>query len=369
MQSATRPYILQQAVWMPAGRAVLPQLTAAAQVLRLPFQAHWSRHKCTCSVKGSTLALEASPLGDRALGSSRQPLLMHAAGAQEHATTDTPEGATGKLTPRGNALPPVVHAKASATGRIIVVGDIHGCLEEFRALLAKCGFRHGDDTLVLVGDLVNKGPHSAAVVAEARRLGALAVRGNHDDAALAAFAEHKSGRARKNKHYWVDGLTAEDAAWLGRLPFTLRLRDTTLVVHAGMVPGVPRKKQKLQDLYTMRDVKRRKSGGWKAEEEHAKGGTLWAEVWRGPRHVFFGHDAQRRMQLRKFATGLDTGCCYGGELTACVIPAASKGGPLIRLVGWLRRCLGARSSKGRALTLHQLGGKIVAVPSRQSANR
>lgn len=44
---------------------------------------------------------------------------------------------------------------------------------------------------------VNKGPHSAAVVAEARRLGALAVRGNHDDAGLAAYLDHRAGRPVK----------------------------------------------------------------------------------------------------------------------------------------------------------------------------
>jgi hypothetical protein len=44
---------------------------------------------------------------------------------------------------------------------------------------------------------VNKGPHSAGVVAEARRLGALSVRGNHDDACLAAYLDHKAGRPVK----------------------------------------------------------------------------------------------------------------------------------------------------------------------------
>ena len=50
------------------------------------------------------------------------------------------------------------------------------------------------DLLVLLGDLVNKGPKSREVVARARRAGALAVRGNHDDAALAALAARNAAR-------------------------------------------------------------------------------------------------------------------------------------------------------------------------------
>ena len=64
-------------------------------------------------------------------------------------------------------MPSAIHASLSAEqlggGRVVIVGDVHGCLEELLELLVMAKFQQGRDTLVLVGDLVNKGPHSAEV--------------------------------------------------------------------------------------------------------------------------------------------------------------------------------------------------------------
>lgn len=300
-------------------------------------------------------------------------------------------------TPRGNPLPASIHASLTAeqlgSGRVLVVGDVHGCLEELRELLAAADFRQGLDTLVLVGDLVNKGPHSAEVVAEARRLGAYAVRGNHDDSALAAYRALQRGEAAEIDavYRWVGGLAAEDAAWLAELPFTLSLPSRrVLVSHAGLLPGVPLPQQALDDMYTMRDVMPAKllsaaalsgkvvsPGGLVASAQPQNGGQAWCNAWEGPEHLFFGHDALRQLQRRPFATGLDTGCCYGFKLTACILPPPPPKKLLSRVLSHLKPGakapmapvpLPVEGGKGgaRGVTLEALGAQLISVESKHT---
>ena len=67
--------------------------------------------------------------------------------------------------------------------RTVIVGDVHGCLDELLALVERCG-EPGDTRYVMVGDLVAKGPDSRGVVAWARASKVDAVLGNHDAAVL-----------------------------------------------------------------------------------------------------------------------------------------------------------------------------------------
>lgn len=85
--------------------------------------------------------------------------------------------------------------------RVVIIGDIHGCFEELVELLNRCSVDENTN-VILVGDLVNKGPYSAEVVAFARRNKFLSVRGNHDEAAL------KDLHARGNKYDYVKNLSA-----------------------------------------------------------------------------------------------------------------------------------------------------------------
>ncbi|MFY0583024.1 metallophosphoesterase [Cystobacter fuscus] len=203
--------------------------------------------------------------------------------------------------------------------RTLFIGDVHGCAEELDALLEECGHRPGE-RVVLVGDLVAKGPDSAGVVRRARERGMLAVRGNHDEHVLrwhkGLMPKHKK---LKPEHKQVlDTLTDADWAYLESRPLHLPFPEFNVrVVHGGLVPGVPLEKQDPELMINLRSIT---SEGKPSKKLEA--GVPWASLWRGPEFIIFGHDALRGVQRHPHAIGLDSGCVYGRRLTAYVLPEA-----------------------------------------------
>lgn len=203
-------------------------------------------------------------------------------------------------------------------GRTFFVGDVHGCYDELVQLVdaAKLG---SSDRLVLVGDLVARGPESGKVVELARARGALRVRGNHE-ARLLAWRRGRHGEPTELSRPLgaahqkaADQLSEADWAYLEEAPVTLDLPEHGVrVVHAGMDPHLPWSEQSDDVLVTIRHVR-----GDDATAEAIPWGTLY----QGPPHVLFGHDARAGLQVHAWCTGLDTGCVYGGMLTGLMLEA------------------------------------------------
>jgi Calcineurin-like phosphoesterase len=216
-----------------------------------------------------------------------------------------------------------MHVAQVARKRTMVVGDVHGCRDELEMLLDKIGFGSGDH-LVFVGDLIARGPDSRGVLAIARSTGADIVRGNHEARVLAG----RAGTVRLGgMHAAVSAsLSREDWVLLETSPLWLELPEHgALIVHAGMVPGVPLLEQTPETLLHIRTV------------HHPDGSqSLWGATYRDEPHVVFGHHALAKLQLHPYCTGLDTGCVYGGALTALVL---DRGEPVPRDAELRRRRL------------------------------
>lgn len=123
---------------------------------------------------------------------------------------------------------------------IYAIGDIQGCFDEFKALLEKLQFNPGQDNLWLTGDLVNRGPDSLKVLRYVRDLGesAVTVLGNHD---LHLLAIAYVGDKKRTEDTFDELLSAPDKDelldWLRHRPL-MHTAETVgyTLVHAGLSP-------------------------------------------------------------------------------------------------------------------------------------
>ena len=195
-------------------------------------------------------------------------------------------------------------------GRTIVVGDIHGCYDELVELLAKLSLGP-DDLVVAVGDLTVKGPKSREVLdlfSNNPRFSSVA--GNHDLALVRHWRGENVSLKPSQARAFAELETPDERylRYLASLPLLIDLR-AHVVVHAGLRPGVPLNEQSANDLLELRTL---------GEDRTSRKGTPWYDVYAGPT-ALFGHWPAPNPRIAKHAIGLDTGCVYGGELTAYVI--------------------------------------------------
>lgn len=208
-----------------------------------------------------------------------------------------------------------------SAGRLLCVGDVHGCATELERLLAAID-PSADDQLIFLGDYVDRGSASAATVdvlcALARcRPRTIFLRGNHEEMFLDFIGEegankqaffHNGGAQTLLSYGWPPSDRApseqdahalvppEHLAFFRRLVLRHQV-DGFAFVHAGVRPGVPLAAQAREDLLWIREefllVDHR------LDETVVFGHTPYRDVWFGG--------------ARKI--GLDTGCVYGGRLS------------------------------------------------------
>ncbi len=204
------------------------------------------------------------------------------------------------------------------SGRLIFVGDIHGCYDELGELLQRVAPR-AHDVVVSVGDIVTKGPAADRCLELWRERGFLAVKGNNEIKVLKRAGPLLRFFARDRVVRRGDLLR-----FINSWPIVIDFPSLAIAaVHGGFLPQMRVNAETVEnakdEIVELRWI-RKKDGEWKAipKEKKKNGDALWSEKWKGERFVVYGHTPLREPKFDARALGLDTGCVYGGSLTAAI---------------------------------------------------
>jgi hypothetical protein len=209
--------------------------------------------------------------------------------------------------------------------RTLFIGDVHSCADELEELLDRAALASGD-AVYFTGDLISRGPKPHQVLSLFRRLSAQAPVGNHEQRLVEAHRARQNGekgpKLSSSHQAIIDELEAEDWQLLEALPLLVDVPQHGVVMaHAGIDSRLP---LTAQDPWLVTHIRSIDAEG----EPSEKWGVPWGARYQGPPHIVFGHNARKLPQLHAFATGLDTGCVYGGRLTGMLLPEGAEPPPV-----------------------------------------
>jgi len=200
--------------------------------------------------------------------------------------------------------------------KTLIVGDIHGCIDELLDLVETAGLRDGD-RLISLGDIINKGPAPEEVFEFlTRRPGTLILMGNHE-------VRHWEGAADGDREALPERITRAQFSVGGyrrfletakKFPLYEELPEA-LLVHGYFEPGLPLKQQKPHVLVG------RERGRLRLVDRDL---WPWYDHYDYPKPIVVGHKAYRDdgnpLILPGRLYAIDTKCCEGGALTGLLLP-------------------------------------------------
>ena len=229
--------------------------------------------------------------------------------------------------------------------RIIIIGDIHGCLDELKELCLQLNLEKGD-SVYSIGDLIDRGPDSAGVVNFCAELSKICnfrlVLGNHEEKFLRWLnhVENKTGmelqmKGTKEFPDLLSGLSTEGLDLIRSACYSIYLKEENItLLHGGISaqPKFPFPETYCYGIHSPKDLKGldlitkirylSPEGKFVSINEETAEDHYWAEVYGGSfGQIFFGHQPFLQESPKEFphATCLDTGCVFGGWLSAVVL--------------------------------------------------
>jgi len=203
-------------------------------------------------------------------------------------------------------------------GKIFAIGDIHGSIDRLQDLMQKIPIDFANDTLLFIGDYIDRGPGSVEVVEylmdlKKRVPEIILLKGNHED----MLEKYLDGTDRFT--YLLNGGQSTLDSYLSKthrsdsfpipaehIDFFKSLRlyyetEAYIFVHAGLRPKIPLASQKTEDLLWIRDK------------------FIYSKYNFG-KPVVFGHTPLEKPLVEPNKIGIDTGAVYGNALTCVQLP-------------------------------------------------
>lgn len=319
--TSVRPEDRRRLVALAREHDVLP----VAIVLDLPKSVLQQRHAAR-----SDRSFDAAVIGRQVAELHRTARGMYREGFRHIWTLRTPEDVDAVQVSRV----PLYTNKKHLHGPFDFIGDVHGCLAELCELLLRLGYTiegctvtpPAGRTAVFVGDLVDRGPHSAGVLRLVMDMvasgAALCIPGNHDEKLKRAL----EGKAVKALHGLDQTLAQLDAAgedfraevrrFLDGLVSHLVLDDGKIVVaHAGLPEHYQgRSSGRVRSFALYGDV------DGSTNELGLPVRRDWAADYQGSAMVVYGHTPVCTPRWVNRTIDIDTGCAFGGKLTALRYP-------------------------------------------------
>ncbi|OMP67085.1 bis(5'-nucleosyl)-tetraphosphatase PrpE [Domibacillus epiphyticus] len=218
--------------------------------------------------------------------------------------------------------------------KLDIIGDIHGCLEEFRNLTMELGYKWDADipvhpggrTLAFVGDLTDRGPDSVGVLDVVCRLfeeqSALYAPGNHCNKLYRYFSGNNVQKTHglETTAAELDSLPKEQyrsirsryLSMYEQSPLYHMVDGRALIIaHAGIrADYIGRNNSRVKTFVLYGDI---------TGEKHEDGSPVrrdWAKKYSGESFIVYGHTPVREPREVNNTVNIDTGCVFGGKLTA-----------------------------------------------------
>ncbi|BAF69395.1 metallophosphoesterase [Nitratiruptor sp. SB155-2] len=212
--------------------------------------------------------------------------------------------------------------------RLIVYGDIHGCLDELCKLREMLSITEEDEEYC-VGDVINKGPYSLETLRYVKEKNIRCVRGNHEDKLL-RYHHHEMERITTSKPNPMHlsqkelevyrSMEREDFLFLQSFPLFIQKKRLT-IIHAGVLPSTNLYAlDKKEAAKVMRVRYLDEKGNFVVlDKSEPKKHFWWSSLYDGRfGYIVYGHQPFLTPRVDRFSFGIDTGAVYGNRLTAIV---------------------------------------------------